>query len=81
MLQERLNKMKAASAARVTPEVLAIMQRTTAKLGSSGILKKLIKVGGQCPDFSLADENGQQIQLQTLRQQGPVLINIYRGVW
>ena len=81
MLQDKLNEMKAASAAKVPPEVKEKMMRSTTSLSNSDILQRVIKVGEQCPDFSLADENGKQVQLQTLLQQGPVLINLYRGVW
>ena len=81
MLQDKLNEMKAASAAKVPPEVKEKMMRSTTSLSNSDILQQVIKVGEQCPIFSLADENGKQVQLQTLLQQGPVLINLYRGVW
>ena len=81
MLQDKLNAMKTASAAKVPPEVKEKMQRSTASLSNSDILQRVIKVGDQCPQFSLADANGHQVQLQALRQQGPVLISLYRGVW
>lgn len=81
MLQDRLNAMKAASAAKVPPEIREKMLRSRENLRNSDILRQVIKVGEQCPDFSLADENGKPVRLLALLQQGPVLINLYRGVW
>lgn len=81
MLRDKLDEMREASAAKVPSEVKVKMLRSREILSNSEILQRVIKVGDLCPAFSLADENGKQIQLQTLRQQGPVLISLYRGVW
>ncbi len=81
MLQDKLNELKAASAAKVPAEIKAIMQRATEKLASSDILQRVIKEGETCPDFTLNDAHGRPMSLQELRQQGPVLISLYRGVW
>jgi len=81
MLQDKLSAMKAASAAKVPPEIKEKMLRSVASLSNSDILQRAIKVGEQCPDFSLTDEKGQLVQLKTLRQQGPVLLSLYRGLW
>jgi hypothetical protein len=81
MLQDKLNAMKAASAEKIPPEIGARMQQTTADLSNSDILQQVIKTGDRCPDFSLANANGNQVDLATLRQQGPVLLSLYRGVW
>ena len=81
MLQDKLNEMRAASAAKVPPEVKEKMLRSRESLSNSDILQRAIKVGEQCPDFSLTDENGKLVQLQTLRQQGPVMLSLYRGLW
>ena len=81
MLRDRLDEMRAASAAKVPTEVKVKMLRSREILSNSDILQRVIKVGDPCPDFSLADENGKPVQLQTLRQQGPVLLSLYRGVW
>lgn len=81
MLQEKLNAMKAASAEKVPPEVKDIMAASTEKLANSGILQRTIKVGDKCPEFSLDDASGTRVTLPALRQQGPVLISLYRGVW
>ena len=81
MLKDKLNKMKAASAEKVPPETLAIMQRAKEALENSGILERTIKVGDKVPDFKLADAAGNQVSFAELRQRGPVLLSLYRGVW
>ena len=81
MLKDRLEELKAAAAESIPPETMAIMQRTREALTNSGILDRVIKVGDKVPDFTLTDANGKQVSLLELRQHGPVLINIYRGVW
>lgn len=81
MLKDRLERIKAASAAKVPPETWATMQKAKADLAASGILQHTIKTGDKFPDFSLTDATGQQINFADLRAQGPVLITLYRGVW
>ena len=81
MLRDKLTMLKTAAAAKISPEVVAVMQKTTEKLGKSDIFQRVIKVGDKCPDFSLADENGTQVELSNLLKQGPVFLSIYRGVW
>jgi len=81
MLSDKLNEMKAASAAKVPPATLAIMMQAKADLAASGIMEKAIKVGAKVADFSLADASGEMVSFAELRRQGPVLICIYRGVW
>ena len=81
MLKDRLSKMSAASAEKIPPETLAIMQQAKVSLAASDILEKTIQVGDKFPDFTLTDSAGKQVNLADLRQQGPVLICLYRGIW
>ncbi|MDX2496142.1 MAG: hypothetical protein QNK27_14365 [Desulfuromusa sp.] len=61
MLSDKLNKMKAASAAKVSPETLATMTQTKADLAASGIMEKAIKAGAKVADFSLADASRKKV--------------------
>lgn len=81
MLGEKLKEMRAASAAKIAPETLAIMKRAKEKLAASGILEQTIKVGEPFPHADLQDSTGRLIDFSALRQKGPVLMTIYRGVW
>ena len=81
MLKKKLKAMSAASAEKVPPEIMAKMLRSKEELANSEILQGTIKVGEQFPDFNLADANGNQVSSLELRQQGPVLVTFFRGVW
>jgi peroxiredoxin len=39
------------------------------------------KLGEPMPDFALPDEGGRLVNLHTLRQSGPVVVNFNRGHW
>lgn len=81
MLKDKLEEMKGAAAAQIPPENLAIMLRSRDALGNTDILEQTIKVGDRVGDFRLADADGTQVDLAELRNKGPVVISIYRGVW
>lgn len=40
-----------------------------------------LKVGQHAPNATLIGKDGQEIQLQTLYEKGPVVITFYRGKW
>jgi len=81
MLQDRLNAMSAASAEKLPPEIMAKMLQAKDDLGNSDILQRAIKVGEQFPDFNLSDAKGNMVHSKELRQDGPLLIALFRGVW
>ena len=80
-LEEKLQGLRSASAGKVSPETLAIMQRSRKQVAESGVLQRLIKVGELLPDFTLDDASGRPVALKVIRQRGPVLLSLYRGVW
>lgn len=80
-LIDKLAAMKAASAAKLPPETVQVMQKATTAVMTSGILERAIKVGAKAPDFVLQDADGTTVSSVELRRQGPLLINLYRGVW
>lgn len=47
----------------------------------TAIGQKELAIGSIAPDFSIADNNGKQIQLSKLIERGPVVITFYRGEW
>ncbi len=58
-----------------TPE-LAVLTRTTARLRRSGILTCCLQLGETAPDFAIGDDH-----LYRLLDEGPVVINFFRGLW
>lgn len=80
-LNETLTRMKLASAAKVAPETLAVMQRSRENLATSGILEKVAKPGTPAPPFTLEDPSGKPHALADLHRAGPLVLAFYRGVW
>lgn len=66
---------------KVPPEVLNLMLDTTRRLVDSGIAEKSLHVGEQAPDFELPNPEGDKINLHSLLEKGPVVLNFYRGGW
>jgi len=81
MLKDKLQEMAAASAAKIPPGTLAIMAQAKNDLAASGIMEGTLKVDEKIADFTLNDAGGDPVSLAELRQRGPVVISIYRGVW
>jgi peroxiredoxin len=80
-LLKELAEFAAAMPSRVPAERLAIMERATKDLITSGIVARAAKVGSRAPDFSLPDATGRVVSLADLLVKGPVLITFYRGGW
>ena len=80
-LQEQLDAIKSKTAAMITPEVAAAMQKGFKELQGSNLLEKTLKVGDSAPDFVLPNGEGKLIDSETLRHQGPLVILFYRGKW
>ncbi|MEM6253018.1 MAG: peroxiredoxin-like family protein [Cyanobacteria bacterium P01_D01_bin.156] len=57
------------------------MAAATDALDASGIATQALTVGDVAPDFELPDATGKLVRLSELLQQGPVVINFYRGEW
>jgi hypothetical protein len=82
-LQERLDERKRTFIAggRATPEVIAIMQRSTEQLRSSGILQHVLKVGQKAPSFELPNQDNRLVSSSSLLAKGPLVVSFFRGVW
>ena len=80
-LQARLDRIKEGFVAQAPAEALAIMERSTEDLRTSGILDGVISVGGALPAFALPDSDGTVVRSDALLAQGPLVLTIYRGGW
>ncbi|MEO1593154.1 MAG: peroxiredoxin-like family protein [Cyanobacteria bacterium J06632_22] len=58
-----------------------VMKTATAALAATGIASNALTVGDTAPDFALPNAVGTTVRLSDLLQQGPVVINFYRGEW
>ena len=80
-LQTRLDTMREQRESKLPAETLAIMHGATDDLLTSGIMDGVLKTGDLAPDFSLADQDGNQVRASALLSDGPLVVSFYRGVW
>lgn len=80
-LADKLSAMRAASAGRIPTDKQAIMHRATEDLRRSGILDRIVPVGGRMPTFDLANHDGQRIASNDLLAGGPLVLSFFRGSW
>ena len=62
-------------------EVTQTMQQATQDLIETGIENNAPKVGELFPNFALPNQNGDNVELSTLLEQGSVVLSFYRGGW
>ena len=80
-LKETLDATRTAAVARRGPEIRAIMDRATADLRASSILKKIATVGQTAPSFSAPNYDGTMISSKELLAKGPLVLSFFRGAW
>jgi hypothetical protein len=80
-LADKLAATRAASATRIPPDKAAIMHRATEDLRRSGIMDRIVKVGGTAPAFALANYDGSRVASADLLAKGPLVLSFFRGSW
>ena len=80
-LQDQLDRITEKTRQLVQADRLAISERATAELFSTGIEDRILPVGAQAPPFELADISGRLIRSEDLLALGPLVINFFRGRW
>ena len=80
-LQATLDTMREQFESKMPAEALAIMHGATNDLLTSGIMDSVLNTGNRAPDFSLTDQNGNQVDASALRSDGPLVVSFYRGIW
>jgi hypothetical protein len=80
-LKETLDATRSAARARRGPEIRAIMDRATADLRASDILKKIVAVGQAAPGFSAPNYDGRVVSSKEVLAQGPLVLSFFRGAW
>ena len=81
MLAEQLETIRQGADKRIPPDKRAIMHRATADLRASGIMDRVIKVGGPLPGFALKNAFGQEVRSPDLLAKGPLVLTVFRGSW
>jgi len=67
--------------AKLPADVLALMNTTSEELIAQHIRDNALQIGQKVESFSLANHNGENIELADLLKKGPVIISFYRGGW
>ena len=80
-LQDTLDAMRASFESKLPQEIVNIMHDATEELVQSGIMDRVLKVGGQAPQFELPNHNGVVVSSADLLSKGPLVVGFYRGVW
>lgn len=80
-LQPRLDAMKAQFVQNADPDILDAMGKASQQFDTGRMLSGVIKIGAVAPMFTLKDSAGQEVDSDILRQKGPLLITLYRGIW
>jgi hypothetical protein len=85
-LQSRLDEFKKAFESGAPPynaphEVIETMHRATAELKASGAENKALKVGDRAPEFSLFNQDHEEVNSSDLFHRGPLVVSFFRGHW
>jgi hypothetical protein len=80
-LKENIDALKAKFAASIPWEKQEVMHRAIEELEKSGLVDKAPKAGDRAPDFSLKEANGTLVSLDSLLDEGPVVLSFFRGGW
>ena len=80
-LQEKLDAIKERSKIKHPPERRALMGKSIEELQNSGIMGTALNVGAKAPDFTLKNQNGEDVNLAALLAKGKVILTVYRGKW
>ena len=67
--------------AKLPADVLALMNTTNEELIAQHIKDNALQIGQKVENFSLANHNGENIELADLLKKGPIIISFYRGGW
>lgn len=80
-LLDQLQAIKAASAGKFTPDVVAAIKEGFIELQHSMVREKALGVGDSAPVFSLPNTRGDVIESAHLLAAGPLVVLFYRGKW
>lgn len=80
-LKSQLDAKRQAFLEKAPPEKIADYQAGIDQVAASGIYEEAIKIGDQAPNFTLQNHEGENVALEELLEEGPVVVTWYRGVW
>lgn len=80
-LREVLKKIQGEMAVQLPDDVLQAFGDNLNELIEQKIDKNALMMGDQAPNISVLDTDGNEIKLDELLKNGPVIINFFRGNW
>lgn len=80
-LSENIQTFKAQFLGNAPDEVVATMNAATEALLASGIENRALGVGDKLPEFELANQHGERRRIYSYLEEGPLVLNVYRGGW
>ena len=81
MLKEKLQKMMAASASKLSDEARSVVMGATQAVTDSIGGRKIPAVGEAFPEFSLADSTGKTHESKKLVDKKQLILTFFRGSW
>lgn len=80
-LSNQLTELRDASAKNIPAELYSVMTNATKALKEKALEQYAPKIGEAFPTFTLSDQLGRSVSLDSLTESGPVVITFYRGGW
>ena len=80
-LTQELNAFKEKFKASQPEEIKAVMTQATTDLINTQLAEKSLGAGEKIPNFSLPNAVGEKVSLDSLLDQGVLVISFYRGGW
>ena len=80
-LADDIAQLEANLARQLPAEMLQGFQGAIQTLVNGGITANGVKVGQKAPDFSLPDQVGDTVSLDSVLRRGPAVVVFYRGEW
>ena len=80
-LNTLLSAMSQDFASKADPATLATMMESRQQLIDSGLHTQAMAAGEKMPDFVLRDFTGKEFSSREARQNGPLFLSWYRGIW
>lgn len=80
-IREQSDRLKAASAEQLPPEVAEVFGRSIEDLLEAGVPSGCVSAGDRLDPFTLLDATGTEVSLDRIVESGPAVIVFYRGGW
>ena len=81
MLKEKLQKIMAASAGKLSAEAMSVVMGATQAVSDSITGRKIPAIGAAFPEFTLADSTGKTHNSRDLVDNKQLILTFFRGSW